>query len=87
MIRKWHSDLIGKAKQRDSREGRAVKYILRYLEKSVFEINQTKRDGVDTVEKVLRDTFQMYKQLAETSDEVPENQTKLPSSVKPLYVR
>lgn len=81
VIRKWHGGLIKNAKKRDDREGRALKFILRYLETSVFEINQAKRHGVDAVEEALRETYRRYKELEAASEEVPERRAKFP---KPL---
>jgi serine/threonine protein kinase len=84
IIKKWHSGLIDKAGQRDDREGRAVKFILRYLEKSVFEINQAKRDGVIAVEEALRETFRKYKELEAAREDIPEKRKRLSGSIKPL---
>jgi serine/threonine protein kinase len=63
-IKSWHTRLIDKASQRSSDEGRAVRYMLRYLERCVFQIDPTQRDGAKGVEETLRQTFLRYTTLS-----------------------
>jgi serine/threonine protein kinase len=65
-VKNWHRHLIDRANSRNPREGEIVKYILRYLEDSVFEIDQNKRDGAKEVKYKLRETYRFYKILSDT---------------------
>lgn len=65
VVKSWHTNLIDKAHERDPREGDAVEFMLRYLEKNVFEITPAKRDNARKVEERLLETFRKYSTLAE----------------------
>lgn len=63
IVTSWHRKLIDQAHNRDSDEGDAVKFMLRYLEKSVLQIAQAKRHGFRKVEEKLLETFRKYQLL------------------------
>lgn len=65
VVKSWHSNLIDKAHQRDPREGDTVEFMLRYLEKKIFEATPAKRDSAREVEDKLIVTFRKYSTLAE----------------------
>lgn len=65
-VNSWHTNLIDKARQRDPREGDAVEFILRYLERKVFQATPAKRDSAWEVEEKLLETFRKYFTLAES---------------------
>lgn len=66
VVKSWHTGLIDKAHQRDPREGDAVEFILRYLEKKVFVAAPAERDSAMQVEDKLFDTFKRYSNLAKS---------------------
>ncbi|KGO75107.1 hypothetical protein PITC_069770 [Penicillium italicum] len=68
-VKSQHTHLIDKARQRNRQEGDAVEFMLRYLEKRVFEVTQSKRDNAMEVEKRLLGTFRKYETLKRTRDE------------------
>lgn len=79
VVTRWHTHLIDKASQRDSREGDAVRFMLRYLEDAVFEINQFKRRGAKEVQEMLLETFKKYRSLQETGrDQEPGGKQSKP---------
>ncbi|KAH8697600.1 hypothetical protein BGW36DRAFT_169975 [Talaromyces proteolyticus] len=78
VISKWHSFLIERAEQRHPEEGAVVKFMLRYLESSVFEVKQTKRHGVKEVESMLLETYKKYNKL-ERDDPDPGRRPVPPS--------
>jgi serine/threonine protein kinase len=62
-VKKWHRKVIKQAKDRSSPEGSALEIILKYLEDSVFTIDQVKRSRVtDAVilQKKLEETCLRY---------------------------
>lgn len=66
VIKSWHTHISDQARKRDPHEGNAVEFMLRYLEKSVFEIDPAKRHGAREVEEKLIITFRKYQALGET---------------------
>ncbi|KAJ5813584.1 uncharacterized protein N7503_000334 [Penicillium pulvis] len=66
VIKSWHTHLIDQARKRDPHEGNAVEFVLRYLETSVFEIDQAKRNSAREVKEKLSITFGRYQALGET---------------------
>lgn len=63
MIKSWHTTLIDQARERDRREGDAVEFMLRYLEKSVFKVAPGKRHGSREIKEKLSETSSKYQGL------------------------
>ncbi|KAK0719271.1 hypothetical protein B0H67DRAFT_149719 [Lasiosphaeris hirsuta] len=82
-VHKWHTKLIESAKRRDPVEGEAVKSMLRFLEESVFEVDQTKRCSAKDVQDMLRTTFRIYRRLDEPNAENLEGKQPKSLSVFP----
>ncbi|KAK5993766.1 hypothetical protein PT974_07203 [Cladobotryum mycophilum] len=60
VVREWHKKLVHKAEERDHREGKAFRYMLRHLEESVLLIKQAERSDARRVRDMLATTYRIY---------------------------
>ncbi|KAL4749093.1 hypothetical protein BDW72DRAFT_195133 [Aspergillus terricola var. indicus] len=83
-ISKTHGFLIEKANGRSSHEGGIVSDFLRYVEKHVLQIDQSKRKDAKNVAGMLETTFKWYVELGENP---PSSVTKPPTRMRGERVR
>lgn len=74
LVHKWHTQLIDRASQRSPDEGEAMRFILRHLEHSVLQVDQSKRCGVKEVRERLRITCEKYSGLRKPEGHDKEKQ-------------
>ncbi|KAK3381856.1 hypothetical protein B0H63DRAFT_435372 [Podospora didyma] len=79
-VHKWHTRLINRADERESAEAEVVKFMLRYLEEAVFDVEPfPKRHGAKNVRDMLLKTFKKYKSLGE----IQRDKESEPGRLKP----
>lgn len=66
-MKRWHSRLIDKATERSTGEGQAVKYMVRFLEESIFHIDPGRRCGAKLVKEMLGEAFKQYRDAENTA--------------------
>ncbi|KAL4742688.1 hypothetical protein BDV11DRAFT_210919 [Aspergillus similis] len=83
-ISKTHSYLTEKANGRSLHEGSIVNDFLSYIEKHVFQIDQSKRKGAKNVASMLETTFKRYDKLGMNP---PGNVIKPPTRMRGKHVQ
>ncbi|KAL3456860.1 kinase-like domain-containing protein [Aspergillus heterothallicus] len=81
VVHKTHIQLIRSATRRSPCEGVAVKYALRYIEKLVLEVDQSKRSDAKQVKSMLESTFKAYQKAEENESRSPLSELSSVNSI------